>query len=128
MPRITVRIDPLVLEKLKRRAKREGKSLGDVMTELVRPALSGESSGTAKRGLRWNTARMGPASIELEDAEAVRRAQATGYRLAEPAGEPAHRTPAELVAEVEARIGAEGTRGMTTVSSAKAIRADRDTR
>jgi plasmid stability protein len=37
------------------------------------------------------------------------------------------RTPAELVAEIEQRLAAEGTDGLATASSAASIRADRYT-
>jgi hypothetical protein len=74
MPRTTLKIDGSVLRELKRRAKEEHKSLGDVVSEIVGPALArGPLTESAVR-FRWRTARMGPPRVDLEDKEAVRRA------------------------------------------------------
>ena len=66
-------LDSSVLSELKRRAHAEGKSLGDVISEIVAPALAagGHVPGPP---LRWNTASMGPALVDIEDKDAVRRA------------------------------------------------------
>ncbi|MCA1726240.1 MAG: antitoxin [Actinobacteria bacterium] len=72
MPRTTVNLDASVLRELKRRAAQEGKSLGDVISEIAAPALARVASEGPKR-LRWKTASMG-AKVDLEDDEAVRRA------------------------------------------------------
>lgn len=50
------------------------------------------------------------------------------YVLAELTQAARTRTPAELVAEVELRMRAEGTDGFATVSSADRVRAERDSR
>lgn len=72
MPRTTLNIDPAVLRELKRRQRREGKSLGQLASELLAFALREEGrGGTAV--LRW-TAREMRARVDLEDKEAVRRA------------------------------------------------------
>lgn len=63
-----------MLRELKRRAKAESKSLGDVVSEIVGPALAHTASTKRARGFRWRTARMGPPLVDLEDKEAVRRA------------------------------------------------------
>ena len=47
------------------------------------------------------------------------------YLLAELVRNAAHRTPAELVAEVEQRMRAEGHEGFARGASAELIRADR---
>jgi hypothetical protein len=73
MPRTTVNLDASVLRGLKRRAAQEGKSLGDVISEMVAPALARREGETSPR-LRWHTARMGPPKVDLEDKEAVRKA------------------------------------------------------
>ncbi|HEX9122480.1 MAG TPA: antitoxin [Actinomycetota bacterium] len=74
MPRTTVNLDPSVLRGLKRRAQAEGKSLGDVISEIVAPALDREQRASTPPRLRWHTARMGPPKVDLEDEEAVRAA------------------------------------------------------
>lgn len=74
MPRTTLKIDGSVLRELKRRAREEHKSLGDVVSEIVGSALTRDSSTKRAARFRWRTARMGPARIDLEDKEAIRRA------------------------------------------------------
>lgn len=72
MPRTTVSIDASVLRALKRKARAQGKSLGQVISELVAPALHQEDGGTPPR-VRWRSRAM-KARIDLEDKEAVREA------------------------------------------------------
>lgn len=73
MPRTTLNLDASVLRELKRRARDQRKSLGDVVSEMVGPALA-ERSTKKRARFEWRTARMGPPLIDLEDKEAVRRA------------------------------------------------------
>lgn len=74
MPRTTLNLDASVLREVKRRAKDQGKSVGDVISEIVGPALAQKDRKRSHPELRWRTARMGPAKIDLEDKEAVRQA------------------------------------------------------
>jgi hypothetical protein len=74
MARTTVNLDPSVLRGLKRRARDEGKSLGQVISEIAGPALAENRPATKGPPLRWHTAPMGPAKVDLEDKEAVRHA------------------------------------------------------
>ncbi len=71
MPRTTIDIDAAVLQELKRRQRREGKSLGQLVSELLTVAL--RQAREPRGGLSWKTRPMG-ARIDLEDKEAVRRA------------------------------------------------------
>ena len=73
MPRTTLDLDAVVLRELKRRARDEGRSLGDLVSEIVAPALAATPPRTIVR-FKWTTARMGPARVDLEDKEAVRTA------------------------------------------------------
>lgn len=73
MPRTTVNLDASVLRELKRRAKEQGKSLGDVLSEAVAPALARGTQPAASGELRWNVEPMGPPAVDLEDKDAVRR-------------------------------------------------------
>jgi hypothetical protein len=72
MPRTTVNLDASVLRELKRRANEEGKSLGDLISEVVASALPRDRGVPAE--FHWQTARMGPPKVDLEDDEAVREA------------------------------------------------------
>ena len=74
MPRTTLNLDSSVLRELKRRAKDEAKSLGDVVSELVGPALAERHEPRRVVRLRWNAAAMGRPKVDLEDKEAVRQA------------------------------------------------------
>jgi len=71
MPRTTLDIDTTVLRQLKERGRERGRTLGELASELLAEALAREPS--EPRPLRWSSRPMG-ALIDLEDAEAVRRA------------------------------------------------------
>lgn len=72
MPRTTLDIDAAVLRKLKLRGRREGKSLGQLASELLAPVLAGQPDG-AEAPFSWTTASM-RARVDLEDKEALRLA------------------------------------------------------
>jgi len=74
MPRTTLNLDASVLREAKRRARDQGKSVGDLISELVGPALAQRPRRGGHPAFRWQTARMGPAKIDLEDKEAMRQA------------------------------------------------------
>ena len=71
MPRTTIDIDAAVLRELDRRKRREGKTLGRLVSELLASALA--RSGEESRALDWESKPMN-ARVDLEDKEAVRRA------------------------------------------------------
>ena len=69
--RTTVDIDAPVLNELKRLQKREGKSLGRLMSELLGEALGRrKASVAAPPPFTWNTTR-GRLLIAIEDKDAV---------------------------------------------------------
>jgi plasmid stability protein len=72
MARTTIDLDPSVLRELRRRGAREGKSMGQVASELLARAVA-ESADTPAPEFTWTSAALGPALIDLEDKEAVRR-------------------------------------------------------
>jgi len=76
MPRTTVDIDPMVLRELKQRQRREGKTLGRLVSELLTAAMSREEPPPSVP-LRWRSQSMRPL-VDLEDKEAVRRALDAG--------------------------------------------------
>jgi hypothetical protein len=69
--RTTLDIDAAVLRRLKERREREGKSLGELVSELLARALKDEAAKVPR--LEWTSSPMG-ARLDLEDHEAVRRA------------------------------------------------------
>ncbi len=72
MSRTTIDLDSAVLGELRRRSRREGKSMGQVASELLARAMS-TSADTPAPEFVWTSAPIGPALVDLEDKEAVRR-------------------------------------------------------
>ena len=71
MPRTTVNIDAPVLRDLKRLQKREGKPLGQLMSELLAHALGGRRQERIREDAFAWTARPMRARVDLSDKEAV---------------------------------------------------------
>jgi len=76
MPRTTIDIDAGVLRRLKARKRREGKTLGQLVSELLAGALR-EETGSSRPSFEWTSRPMG-ARVDLEDKEALRRALEDG--------------------------------------------------
>ena len=71
MPRTTIDIDAPILRDLKRRQKREGKSLGRLVSDLLALALHHSKVGQAGPfSFRWISRSM-RAQVDLADKEAV---------------------------------------------------------
>ena len=71
MPRTTIDLDGSVLEGLRRVSRREAKSMGQVASELLAPALAAERSGAGTPAFKLRTARLGEPRVDLEDKEAL---------------------------------------------------------
>lgn len=73
MPRTTLDLDRFVLEGLRRLSRREAKSMGQVASELLAPALAerGRSPDRREPPFRLRTAPLGRPHVDLEDKEAV---------------------------------------------------------
>lgn len=74
MARTTLDLDPSVLAELKRRGRREGKSVGRIASELLARGLDRDAP-PEPQPFEWLARPMG-ARIDLDDPEAVRRALA----------------------------------------------------
>jgi hypothetical protein len=72
MPRTTIDIDAAVLRELKRRQRRDGKTMGRLVSELLTSAL-GKSVREERAPFHWTAGPLG-IHVDLEDKEAVRRA------------------------------------------------------
>ncbi len=72
MPRTTLDIDASVLRELKKRQRHEGKTLGELASELLARALADQRADEALPPLRWTSAPLG-LKVDLEDKEAVWR-------------------------------------------------------
>jgi hypothetical protein len=70
--RTTIDIDDPILKDLKRLQRREGKSLGRLVSDLLAQALavSGSSSRSAAPAFTWRSANM-RAKVDLADKQAV---------------------------------------------------------
>ena len=72
MARTTIDLDPAILRELKRRGMREGKSMGQVASELLARAVA-EPIDVPSPPFEWHSASLGPTLIDIEDKEALRR-------------------------------------------------------
>ena len=72
MPRTTVDIDAPILRDLKRLQKRERKSLGRLVSDLLASALGARAAATSttRPGFDWISRPMG-ARVDLSDKDAV---------------------------------------------------------
>jgi hypothetical protein len=73
MPRTTVNIDAPILRELKRLQRKEGKSMGRLISDLVAQTLARmrTEKTVASPKLQW-TARQMVAKVDIDDKEAVR--------------------------------------------------------
>lgn len=71
MPRTTIDIDAAVLRALKKRQRREGKSLGQLVSELLAASLRDENEA-ASEPFAWVAKSMRPL-VDLDDKDAVFR-------------------------------------------------------
>ncbi len=74
MARTTLNLDPTVLRELKQRGAQEGRSIGAVASDLLAGALRGQQDDPSPHGFRWSAGQLGAPRVDLDDAEAVRRA------------------------------------------------------
>lgn len=70
MPRTTLDLDATVLDELRHRAASQGKSMGQVASELLASNLR-ERKPAELPPLNWARKDMGPFKIDLEDKDAV---------------------------------------------------------
>ncbi len=73
MPRTTLDLDGSVLSELRRRGQREGKSMGQVASELLARGLA-EGADQPPHALQWRSDDLGEPLVDLEDKDAVREA------------------------------------------------------
>lgn len=71
MPRTTIDIDATVLDELRARQRREGKTLGRLASELLATALHETAPEEGVEPFRWRSHRMGKPKVDLEDKEAL---------------------------------------------------------
>jgi hypothetical protein len=74
MPRTTIDLDPTILRELKARQRREGKTLGRLVSELLSTAMQPDGDKPRPPALLAWSSRPMRALVDLDDPEAVRRA------------------------------------------------------
>lgn len=74
MARTTIDLDPVVLSELRRRGATERKSMGQMASELLARALAETEPASVAEPFAWISRDLGRAMLDVEDAEAVRRA------------------------------------------------------
>lgn len=73
MPRTTLDIDGPILSELRRRGRRERKTMGRVASELLASALIERERSEPPSSFTWSSSDLGAPRLDLEDKEAVRR-------------------------------------------------------
>ncbi len=73
MARTTLDLDPAILRELRRRGASEGKSMGQVASELLANAVA-EGADAAPPPFTWLVSDLGIPMVDLEDPEAMHRA------------------------------------------------------
>jgi hypothetical protein len=73
MPRTTLDLDGSVLSELRRRGQTEGKSMGQVASELLARGLA-EGAERHVPALQWRSDDLGDTLVDLEDRDAVQEA------------------------------------------------------
>jgi hypothetical protein len=79
MPRTTLEIDGPVLRDVRRIQKRQGKSLGRTVSDLLSQAIAAERARSTAMDFRWISRPM-QARVKLRDKEALRIATGDGVR------------------------------------------------
>ena len=72
MARTTLDLDPEVLRDLRRRSARDGKSMGQVASELLARAVAQDADVPAPAFV-WTSGNLGRSRVDLEDKDAVSR-------------------------------------------------------
>ena len=70
--RTTIDLDGPILRDLKRLQKKENKTLGQLVSELVAGGLAARQAGKGRRRFKWISRSMG-ARVDLHDKDAVYR-------------------------------------------------------
>ncbi len=70
MPRTTLDIDPVVLGELRRRQRAEGRTLGELASELLERALRADDEARVDEPFEWHAQPL-HARVDLEDKDAV---------------------------------------------------------
>lgn len=70
MTRTTLNLDPSVMQELRRRSKRERKSIGELASQLLARGLR-EDREPQSQSFSWVSRDLGKPAVDLEDKEAL---------------------------------------------------------
>lgn len=71
MSRTTLNLDPSVLAELRVRSRREGKSIGELASQLLARGLRENAEAPERRPFSWVSRDLGKSAVDLEDKEAL---------------------------------------------------------
>jgi plasmid stability protein len=71
MARTTLDLDPLVLDELRRRAARTGRSMGTVASELLARELAEPGAERTPPEFHWVSADLGKPSVDIDDKDSL---------------------------------------------------------
>lgn len=71
MTRTTLDLDPSVLVELRRLGRRDGKSMGQVASELLAVALDRTDTDDTAPSFLWTSGDLGTPRVDLEDSESA---------------------------------------------------------
>ncbi|HVC07936.1 MAG TPA: hypothetical protein VND98_10170 [Solirubrobacterales bacterium] len=71
MARTTLNLDPSVMRELRRRSKRERKSIGELASQLLALELGRQAEPQQARPFAWVSRDLGKPVVDLEDTDAL---------------------------------------------------------
>jgi hypothetical protein len=71
MSRTTLNLDPSVMAELRARSRREGKSIGELASQLLARGLREDVGPPQARPFSWRSSDLGRPAVDLEDKEAL---------------------------------------------------------
>lgn len=70
MPRTTLNLDPLVMRELRRRSRREHRTIGELASQLLARALQ-DDEPRERAAFKWLSRDLGAPAVDLEDKDAL---------------------------------------------------------
>ena len=71
MVRTTLNLDPSVMAELRTRSRREGKSIGELASQLLARSLRTDAEPPPQRPFSWISRDLGQPTVDLEDKDAL---------------------------------------------------------
>jgi plasmid stability protein len=71
MARTTLNLDPSVMAELRARSRQEGRSIGELASQLLARGLAEETEPAPLRPFSWISRDLGKPAVDLEDKDAL---------------------------------------------------------